>query len=417
MAQTFLHWLGSYGYAGLAVGVFLESMGLPLPGETALLVAAFAAGSGRLHLPIVIAVAAFAGILGDNLGYLLGRRLGRSWIERHGRRFFVTPERLARMDRFFDRFGPAAIALARFITGVRVVAAFAAGVARLAWGKFLAFNVLGALVWATTIGLLGYAAGRGSAAFGIQPWMFGALIGAVVLVTGAIAWLRRRLGQSFGDWLAEHWFARLFWWEVWVLSLSVSGLVLFAKIAEDVSRAESRGFDRAVAQWLLAHHSGVLAAAASAIGWLGSLLLVVPLALAISLWFWFRQRRPAPAVVLAAALLGSILMLGLKLAFHRGYPADTPPGPWLHYSFPSAHATTITAAALTTAYVLVRQRLAPWGLAVPIALLTLLTVGVSRVYLDLARATDVIGGWAVGLFVAAVAGTIYEKLGDRSRSP
>jgi membrane protein DedA with SNARE-associated domain len=81
LGERLLDLLEQYGYVGLAVGVFLESMGLPVPGETALIAAAFAAARGILSLPVVIGVAALAGILGDNMGYYLGRRLGREWLE------------------------------------------------------------------------------------------------------------------------------------------------------------------------------------------------------------------------------------------------------------------------------------------------------------------------------------------------
>ena len=116
-------WLTQYGYVGLALGVFLESAGLPVPGETALLVAALAAAHGSLSLPLVMITAASAGILGDNLGFAVGRRFGRPWLERFGPHFLLSPARLARADAFFARWGGPAIALARFAPGVRVVLA------------------------------------------------------------------------------------------------------------------------------------------------------------------------------------------------------------------------------------------------------------------------------------------------------
>ncbi|MHB8877203.1 MAG: DedA family protein [Myxococcaceae bacterium] len=155
-----MNWVTEYGYYGLAVGVFLESAGVPVPGETVLVAAAIAAAHGWLSLPWVIAVAALAGALGDNLGYALGRKLGRPFAERHLARI-LSRSRLERVDRFFARYGPAAVALARFVAGLRVVAALSAGMARLRWSLFLPFNLLGAALWATSVGLAGYAAGLG----------------------------------------------------------------------------------------------------------------------------------------------------------------------------------------------------------------------------------------------------------------
>jgi len=410
MGEGLLHWLESHGYAGLAIGVFLESTGVPIPGETALLVAAFAAAKGSLSLPYVILVAAGAGILGDNLGYLLGRRLGRGWLQAHGHRFFLPPDRLAQMDRFFDRFGAAAVAAARFVTGVRVVAAFSAGVSRLRWPVFLAFNILGAAAWAAVIGILGYLAGRGTSALGVRPWMIGVLIVGAVVVLVAAANLRRRLGEPLTRWVKESWLGSLLWWEVWVLLLSVSGLMLFAKIAEDVVQAESGPFDAAIRYWMLAHQWAPATHLFSAVGWLGSALVAVPLTIVIASWLWFRSRRTVAGLMLLSALIGSALVLGLKLVFHRGYLSGTVAA-LPAYSFPSSHATTITAIAVTGAYVLGRQRVLSAGRAVVLALSLIACVGISRVYLDLSWATDVIGGWAVGLFVAAVAVTFFERLG------
>lgn len=156
-----LEWIDRFGYYAVALGVLLESAGVPVPGETALMAAAFAAASGVLQLPLIIAVGAVASILGDNAGYLLGRRVDRAWLERHGRRVLLTPARLRRMDWYFECYGPAAIALARFATGVRLVAPLLAGVARMPWKAFVRFNALGAVSWAAVTGGIGYAAGRG----------------------------------------------------------------------------------------------------------------------------------------------------------------------------------------------------------------------------------------------------------------
>jgi EmrB/QacA subfamily drug resistance transporter len=194
-----LEWIGRYGYLGVAVGVLLESAGVPVPGETALETAAFAAASGALRLPLVIVVAAAASILGDNAGYWVGRHLSRGWLERHGRKVLLTPERLRKVDDFFARFGPSAVALARFATGVRLVTPLAAGVARMRWGVFLRFNALGAVAWATLMGGIGYAAGKGWGVLGhpvvrIAVAVFGSV--AVMGVFGVL--LRRGTGKGEG---------------------------------------------------------------------------------------------------------------------------------------------------------------------------------------------------------------------------
>jgi membrane protein DedA with SNARE-associated domain len=149
-----------YGYTVVFFGVFLENTGLPVPGETALLAGAALSHFGRLALPQVIATAIAAAILGDNLGFLIGRRAGRGLAERHGWRIGLTRDRLRLFDTFFARHGAKTVFIARFITGLRVFGAFLAGASELRWSTFLFYNATGALVWSTVIGLVGYALGH-----------------------------------------------------------------------------------------------------------------------------------------------------------------------------------------------------------------------------------------------------------------
>jgi membrane protein DedA with SNARE-associated domain len=149
-----------YGYLVVFLGVFLENAGLPVPGETALLAGAALSHDGRLSLGRVIMTAIAAAILGDNLGFYIGRRAGRGLAERHGWRIGLTRRRLAEFDRFFARHGAKTVFIARFITGLRVFCAALAGASELRWTTFLFYNATGAIVWSTTIGLVGYALGE-----------------------------------------------------------------------------------------------------------------------------------------------------------------------------------------------------------------------------------------------------------------
>jgi len=145
-----------YGYLVVFAGVFLENAGLPVPGETALLAGAALAKFGRLSLFWVIVTAICAAILGDNLGFLIGRKAGRGLAERHGWKIGLTRARLAQFDRFFDRHGAKTVFIARFVTGLRVFCAFLAGSSGLEWRTFLLYNALGAIVWSITIAAAGY---------------------------------------------------------------------------------------------------------------------------------------------------------------------------------------------------------------------------------------------------------------------
>jgi membrane protein DedA with SNARE-associated domain len=159
--QTLQNILNSLGYPAVVLFIFIESTGIPIPGETMLLLASFyAATSNRLLLPIIIACAAFGAIMGDNLGYYIGRTGGRAFAERFGRYVFLKMEHLDKAEQFFRKHGPKTVFFGRFIALLRIWAAFLAGMNKMHWRTFLVYNAAGAIVWSTLMGTLGYLAGR-----------------------------------------------------------------------------------------------------------------------------------------------------------------------------------------------------------------------------------------------------------------
>src|SRR5438445_6921803 len=138
----------------------LESLGIPLPGETALVTAAAFAASGRLSIYRVLIIAAAAAILGDNGGYWIGRKGGLRLIRRYGRILHIDEVELGRARNFFDRHGGKTVFIGRFIALLRTWAAVLAGAARMSYGTFMLYNALGAVCWAVVVGALGYVFGR-----------------------------------------------------------------------------------------------------------------------------------------------------------------------------------------------------------------------------------------------------------------
>jgi membrane-associated protein len=154
-------YLVHYGYWTVFVALLLENTGLPVPGETVLLIASFLAYSEHeLSLPYVILVGILAATLGDNLGFALGLYGGRKLLDRYRRTFRISTQAIERSELFFDRFGSFAVFFARFVFGLRVIAGPLAGVLRMHWKKFLLFNFLGAVLWVTVISFAGYLFGR-----------------------------------------------------------------------------------------------------------------------------------------------------------------------------------------------------------------------------------------------------------------
>jgi membrane-associated protein len=176
-------------YAALAALIGGESAGLPIPGETSLLAAAVLASQGRLQLPLVVLTAAAAAIAGDNAGYLIGRRGGRRLLTGEGPWEQRRRRLLAGTEAFFDRHGAKAVFLARWAPGLRVTGAWFAGAARMRWPRFLLWNALGGIAWATSVGLAGYLLGKtASAIVGAAGVALLVLLAAVA----AAAVIRRR---------------------------------------------------------------------------------------------------------------------------------------------------------------------------------------------------------------------------------
>ncbi len=153
-------YLAHYGYWAVAAALLLENAGLPVPGETMLLLASFMAFSQHhLRLPYIILVGVCAATIGDNLGFLLGHYGGEPLLERY-RKVPRVHRTLARAERLIQRYGSFAIFIARFIAGMRIIAGPLAGVLHMPWRKFVVFNFLGAAVWVTVISSVGYFFGR-----------------------------------------------------------------------------------------------------------------------------------------------------------------------------------------------------------------------------------------------------------------
>ena len=152
--------LTSYGYLFLFALVGVESFGIPLPGETALVTAAAFAAMGRLNIVLVIAVAAAGAIVGDNAGYWIGRKGGMALLSRYGPHVGLTEPKLKWARAFFERHGAKAVFLGRFIALLRSWAAALAGISHMQYAIFTLYNALGGIVWASLFGALGYLFGR-----------------------------------------------------------------------------------------------------------------------------------------------------------------------------------------------------------------------------------------------------------------
>jgi membrane protein DedA with SNARE-associated domain len=196
MPHHLLHVLGSYliryGYWTVAAALLLENAGLPLPGETILLLASFFAYSQHnLRLSYIILVGICAATIGDNLGFLIGHYGGRALLHHYGKTLRIREAAIRRGEDLFARYGAATIFVARFIAGMRVIAGPLAGVLRMDWRKFVIFNFLGAALWVTVIATAGYLfGGHWYTLFRVVKG-FNVLVLVAAVAALALLWFRR----------------------------------------------------------------------------------------------------------------------------------------------------------------------------------------------------------------------------------
>jgi membrane protein DedA with SNARE-associated domain len=187
--------LGEWSYLLIFVGATLESaafLGLLVPGESLVVFSGFLAAQGVLAAGDLIVVVAAGAILGDSIGYELGRRLGRPWLSRYGRWIGLRAPELERVDSFFARHGGKAVFLGRFLGVLRALAPFVAGASRLRYHQFLPYNILGGILWALSRIALGYCCGASWQAAERGIGMVSAMVGGAVLLAVALLWLWHR---------------------------------------------------------------------------------------------------------------------------------------------------------------------------------------------------------------------------------
>ena len=195
--------LQEYGVAAVAIILMLESIGLPLPGESLLILASVLAARGDLSFPSLLVLAWAGAVLGDNIGYVIGRTFGRAVVLRFGGRIGITADRLRKVEAVFARYVPVTVGFARFFPILRQLNGVVAGTLAMEWRRFLLFNALGGALWVLVWSLLGFYLGAhvgDLAALAHDFGMVGAAVAAAVVATVAwLKWPRRGQHRRWGN--------------------------------------------------------------------------------------------------------------------------------------------------------------------------------------------------------------------------
>lgn len=446
---SFLNDLGQWGYALLFVAAALECaafLGLVVPGESLVLVGGFFATRGVFDLWTLMIVIALGAVLGDSIGYELGRHLGRTWLERYGGRVGIKSAHLDRAETFFATHGGKAVFLGRFVGFARALVPFIAGSSRMRYSRFAAYNVAGAVLWTVAFVLLGYAVGESWRV--AERWIGRASAiagGAVIVALGAVwtwHWLvRHEVGvkSRMANWTAQPRFATLrrsvapameFVQDRFSntgylgLQLTIGVIVLtaatwlFGAVVEDVITGDPLAvLDGTVAAWLVARTTPTLNGVLGAVAAFSSPSLITGLtfigALVAAMW-----RRWTWLLALVCAVAGSTLLnLLLRYVFRHTLPgsASDPITAASRYNFPDGHVVTATALYFSFAVAAaVAIRAWRWRVAVILgAMLMLVATAFARMMLGVTYLSDTLAGLAEGVAWLALSLTAVSTVARR----
>ena len=394
-----------------------------------MLVAGFLAAQGSLDLDLLIIAVAVGAAIGDSIGYEVGRQMGRPALVRYGSRFGVNEARVQSADDFFARHGSKAVFLGRFVGFARALVPFLAGSSRMPYRVFIPYNLLGAVLWASAVALLGYFLGASWQT--AERWIgrASAIVGGLLLVALLVAWLWRwvtrheatirqagsrflqrprvsALRQRFAPQISFLQ-ARFSPTSYLGLQLTAGAVVLtgaswlFGGIAEDVVTGDPLTvIDVQVSQWFHAHAHPLLTQVMLIVTHLhGPAAVTLAVVLIAAYLAWKRNWYWLLCIGLTVPS-GMLLNIAMKYAFHRTRPRfDDPLLMLTTYSFPSGHVAGATLFyGVMAAMVIAKIPAWRWRVAAVLgAIMMVALVGLSRVYLGAHYLSDVLAAFAEGV--------------------
>jgi membrane protein DedA with SNARE-associated domain len=425
------HW----GYSIVILMTFLETsafLGILVPGESVLVIAGLLASRGIIELGDVIWAASLGAVIGDTVGYFVGHRFGEGFFLKYGHRFFFKKEYLEEAKGFFDKHGGKTVFLGRFIAWLRAFAPVVAGISKMPYQRFLFFNVAGGIAWAIIFSLIGYFAGNswsiirvylgrmGILAFicgGVTLYLYFLLTKKRHLIGKRIGWISTKLSTHMpGAWeFLRDRFRAGGWYGLNLtiaLMLFIVALFSFGEIVEDLIDRETLFYLDFRIQGLV---EGIISPGVTRfmveITNLGGVYVVLIAIGIIFVYLLYKRGWWDLFSFFLAAGIGELLLILLKLLFHRPRPAHQLA--MAHgYSFPSGHAFIATIVYGFLIYVTWRL-LKSGALRFTISFITILLivlVGISRVYLNVHWFTDILGGYAAGLGWLVLSVTIVNTM-------
>jgi membrane protein DedA with SNARE-associated domain/membrane-associated phospholipid phosphatase len=447
--------LGHWSYLIIFLASFLESaafMGFLVPGETIVVLSGFLAFQGYLKLGNCISIIALGAVLGDTMGYVVGKAVGRDYFEKHKRLLFLKERHIRKADEYFLRHGGKTVFFGRFIGFLRAMAPFAAGMSKMPYGRFFVFNTSGGITWAAAFTLLGYFFGQSWRL--IEKWTgrAGLFIFFILLVIVGFSFLYKKIVKrqvEFNEWFKDKYTSvislsyiknfierhpamiefikeRLSPGSYLGLHLTV-GLVLsaifvwiFGGITEDILNGDPIvEFDLWVLNNVLYFRAPAITKFMVIFTHLAGVAAIAAGSLAAITYSLLKRRFDYLVAYVSAILGGGVLLLVLKVAVHRVRPITGTSlisvGGW---SFPSGHAMMSVVFYGMILYFVIRN-ISSWKLrvfaAITVAFIIFL-LGLSRIYLQVHYMSDILAGYMGGLFWLTVCITAIEIYRKREKN-
>lgn len=396
------------GYAVLFIFTLLEGLpliGMAVPGHVAILIAGFLARVGTLNVWLVLAISIIGAVAGDYAGFAIGRKYGLGFIDRLRPYFFISDDQIAKTRDLLNRHTGKAMVIGRFTPATRALMPFLVGAGETSAGKFWAFNLIGGVSWAVVSVMIGYIFGAG---YHAAAGYLGRLIVVAIIFAALAIWGYRFVNMRF------HVFRK---YELFALALNLVALFVLARMIQDAFAAQSfmASFDVYVSSRIVDPATQTvlipywLAVAAYWVTTIGGFAVTMTAGTLTGVWLLIRKRLRSAAIMLLAVFSTALALGTLKEFFMRARP-DYAVTALLHFpgivledpSFPSGHAAMAAAFFTALAY-LFAPRLKTWvrrELFILFSVLAILAVGISRILLNVHWVSDVIAGWALGVFIA-----------------
>jgi membrane protein DedA with SNARE-associated domain/membrane-associated phospholipid phosphatase len=452
MLEFFSDLITQYGYLIVVITILLECAGIPMPGETSLIVAAAFAGQGTLNIFLVIGAAAFAAIVGDAGGYWIGRYFGRDLIRKYGKWIHLTEDRMNTIQGYFNRHGAKTVFFGRFFTILRTYSALFAGICRMPYLTFTLFNAIGGIVWAVTFGILGYIFGHNlpllekiAHTIGWALTLPVCTIIAIIIIWRWILKHQTRLAESIKTWYSAsflntwiinhsyhiHWILRHWKANLYIFIHLATGFIAIAVPVLIAGRLTFNThtdipigvFDSAVYRLAESWATPAATTIFSAISHLSTTSMLI-LGVLATIVFALKGRNIQFYIWLAGCAGGQVLTFILKWSVDRSRPLTELWPSILDFgnSFPNGHTLVAMILFGLLAYFFV---LAPGtfffrtGIVIT-SVISVFLIGFSRIYLGINFTSDVLGGLLIGtlwLGTCISAGELYRrgKVGDRRK--